>query len=136
MAMPPYAYMEAQREADLHLQLRVEERGTLEEEAGEVRIAGEVVRIFHGRGIRTGERIDFPIKTHRPSAEPMPDAGGWVTEEDLRALEYLEVYLDRVGEDLRISAEGSLHFRLPGPTRRPSKPRPGWIALRRARKGR
>ena len=91
MAMPPYAYMEAKRAADLHIQLRIESRASLTDDLGEVSVRGTVVRIFRGKSVKVGDEIGFDVKVYRPPAEPMPDAGGWVTEEALESMEYLEV---------------------------------------------
>ena len=84
MAMPPYAYMEAKRAAELHVQLRIENRDSL--------------------------------------------------TEDLGSVEYMEVFLDRREDHFRISAEGSLHFRIDGPSKKPAEPTPGWWEVRRARR--
>ncbi len=134
MAMPPYAYMEAKRDADLHIQLRIESRASLTDDLGEVLVKGTVVRVFRGKGVKVGDEIGFDLKVYRPPEEPMPDAGGWVTEEALEGMEYLEIFLDGLENSFRVSAEGSLHFRIEGPSKKPTEPTPGWWEVRRARR--
>lgn len=134
MAMPPWAYMEAQRAADLHIQVRIEERGVPQEELGLVPVVGKVVRVFHGRKLRVGDQVTFHMKVYRPPAEPEPDEGGWISEESLGDLNFLEVYLDESRKGLRISAGESLHFSIEGPTRKATEPRPSWWALRAVKK--
>lgn len=90
--LPPEAYLAARREADLHVQVKVQKiRLRPSDEA--CRIEGRVLRAFRGE-VRPGARFLFDAPCRFPGAAPMPGPILWFQPEDLRKGQVLEGFFE------------------------------------------
>ena len=91
-ALPPQAYLEARREAALHLQVKVQ-KVRLRPSAGACLIEGRVLRAFRGDA-RPGARIVFDAPCRFPGAVPMPGPVLWFQPDDLQKGQVLEGFFN------------------------------------------
>ena len=90
--LPPQAYLDARREAPLHLQMSVQ-KVKLRPSAQACRVEGRVLRVFRGDA-RPGGRITVDAPCRFPDAAPMPGPVLWFQPGDIRKGQVLEGYFD------------------------------------------
>jgi hypothetical protein len=90
--LPPQAYLQARREAALHLQVKVQ-KVRLRPSAEACLIEGRVLRAFRGDA-RPGARIIFDAPCRFPGAVPMPGPVLWFQPDDLKKGQVLEGFFD------------------------------------------
>lgn len=91
-ALPPQAYLEARREAALHLQLKVRKVTSRPAEQA-CQVEGRVLRVYRGEA-RPGARITIAAPCRFPGAAPMPGPVLWFQPGDLRKDQVLEGFFD------------------------------------------
>jgi hypothetical protein len=112
MAISIQGRVAARREAPFHIQMAVEARYVVRDEA---QIAGKVVRVFRTDGrLKEGDDITWTIAVCRPGDEPTGPAYIYVA--DLARASFIEVYLQGTPPSCHLAAyEFTL---IDGPTER------------------
>lgn len=95
-ALPPQAYLQARREAGLHLQLRVL-RVTPRPAEDVCRVEGRTLRVYRGAA-RPGARITVDAPCRFPGALPMPGPVLWFQPGDIRKGQVLEGFFEGPAE--------------------------------------
>ena len=90
--LPPQAYLEARREAALHVQMRVA-RVTPRPADEACRVEGRIVMVFRGQA-HPGARIVIDAPCRFPGSVPMPGPVLWFQPGDLRKGQVLEGFLE------------------------------------------
>jgi hypothetical protein len=96
--LPPEVYVAARREADEHLQMRIEEVGSPPwySDHGSCRVAGEVVRVFRGERA-PGDRLAIDVDCAKPHARLPAGPALWTSWRAIEEAGYIEAYLDETG---------------------------------------
>lgn len=90
--LPPQAYLDARREAPLHLQMSVQKVKPRPADQA-CRVEGRVLRVFRGEA-RPGERIMVDAPCRFPDAAPMPGPVLWFQPGDIRKGQVLEGFFE------------------------------------------
>lgn len=91
-ALPPEVYLEARRQAGLHVQVQVRKIRLRPAEAA-CRIEGRVLRVFRGPA-RPGQRMILDAPCRFPGDVPMPGPVLWFQPGDLKTGQTLEGFFD------------------------------------------
>lgn len=109
--LPPTAYLEARREAGLHMQVKVTRvRPAPAENA--CRIEGKALSVWKG-GVRPGEKVKFSLSCRFASTPVMPGPTLWSDPSRLKPGLVLEGFFDTGDGGLRPARDQVFAFRTP-----------------------
>lgn len=97
--MPPQVYADARRDAEHHIQMRIDDVKGLGwfQDHGACEVRGEVVRVFRG-DLEVGAPLTLAVDCAKPKARLAPGPQLWTPWRALREAGYLEAFLTEEGE--------------------------------------